>query len=271
MFLPLVPGHETPKRYFQRAMELGRLSHAYLFVGPEGGGKRRFARELSKIFFCEKGIACGSCAPCLSVEHGNNPNVNVYGPSEGKTVIDIDTIRALCERTYYRSSRLQVVLLERADLLNEPAANALLKTLEEPPGSALIILTAQSTGSLLSTIVSRCHRVHFGSGGEPVAPLPPEARAALEDAVLPGFFAKEDVKSWLSRALPEEDGSRAALRRLLDGLVEEWRTKLDAEGPALDDALRRLGIFLDLRQDLDRSISADLVLERLLRTLRRGG
>jgi DNA polymerase-3 subunit delta' len=270
VLLPLVNGHATAKQYFERAIELGRLSHAYLLVGPEGAGKRRFARELGKVFHCETGVACGSCAPCLSIEHGNHPSVNVYGPAEGKHLIDIDTVRALCERTHYKSSGLEVAILERADLLNEPAANALLKTLEEPPGSALIILTAQSAGSLLSTIVSRCHRIHLNGSDEPPASLPPSASAALEDAVSPGFFAREDVKSWLGKALPDEESSRNALRSILGGLIDAWRTRLDAVGRELDDALQRLTVFLELRQDCDRSINPELILERLLRALRRG-
>lgn len=271
-FLPLIPGQELAKDFFQRAVGLGRLSHAYLFVGPEGAGKRLFARELAKALHCERGTACNDCAACSRVEHGNHQSVTVYGALEGKTSIDIDTVRALCDRTRYKTDRLEVAVLERAEGLTEPAANALLKTLEEPPGQALIILTAQSAGSLLSTIVSRCHRVYFTGAPVSSSLLSPETRAALEDSVLPGFFAGEDTKAWLRRAAPAgEDSPRAALRRLLDALVEEWRCRLASDaGPVLDDSLRRLETLLDLRRSVDRNVNPDLILERLLLVLRRG-
>ena len=88
----------------------------------------------------------------------------------------------------------------------------------------------------------------------------------------PGFFAREDIKSWLARAAPGEESARSALRKVLGSLVVEWRAKFqDSTATGLDDALRRLTAFLELRQDIDRNIHPDLVLERVLRILRRGG
>ncbi|MBI4601525.1 MAG: hypothetical protein HY721_06130 [Planctomycetes bacterium] len=271
MFLPLVPGQEAAKASFRRVLERGRLSHAYLLAGPDAGTTRLFARELSKAFHCARGTACGACVSCAAVEHGNHPSVHAYGPAEGKAVIEIDTIRALCERTHYRSEELVVAVLERADLMTEPAANALLKTLEEPPGSAALLLTAQSTGSLLPTIVSRCHRVYLPRAAASQAAVPPPVGELLEDLASPGFFAREDPRSRLLRTFPDEEGSRNVLRRLLDILLEDWRASLPGlGGSALDGALRRIGAFLELRQDVERNVNPDLVLERLIRTVRHG-
>jgi hypothetical protein len=268
MFLPLVSGQGLAKEVFQRALDRGRLSHAYLLVGPEGSGKRLFARELAKAIHCRAGSPCGSCASCLSIEHGNHPLVHRYGPAEGKSIVDIDTVRALEERMHYRAGGLVVAVLEQADLLNEPAANALLKTLEEPPGEALLILTARSAGTMLPTLVSRCHRIPFTGPAGGAASLGPGAADLLRAPADPGFHAREDPRGWLARLSPGEGAARDALRRVLDALIEEARGVLSVPaGTALDAALRRLEAWLELRHDLDRNVNPDLVLERLLRTL----
>ncbi len=297
MFLPLVPGQELAKEYFLRVLRKNLLSHAYLFLGPEGAGKRLFARELSKVFFCATGMACGECAACRSIEHSNHPAVDFFGPLPGKSIVDIDTVRALCERTHYKTGTIQIAVLERADLLNEPAANALLKTLEEPPGDSMVILTAQSSGSLLPTIVSRCHRLLFtGPRGAPFS-LSAEMEQALGKAASPQFFAEYEPRQWLTLAVPDsEEGVRGQVRALLDALIafsrESLRTVYLAprsapatlqpsgpspqpeetsrqEDPELDRRLGSLESFLELREDLDRNVNADLILERILAELRR--
>ena len=269
MFLPLVPDQGLAKEVFRRALDSGRLSHAYLLLGPQGSGKRLFARELAKSIFCRDGSPCGSCGSCLSIEHGNHHLVHCYGPAEGKSHVDIETVRALSERMHYRAGGLVVVILEQADLLNEPAANALLKTLEEPPGEALLLLTARSAGTMLPTLVSRCHRVRFTASPGGPTELGPESGALLQAALEPGFHAREDVRQWLSRLVPGDGTARDTLKRVLDHLIGEARERLpDAGGLALDGLLRRLEAWLELRHDLDRSINPDLVLERLLRTVR---
>lgn len=272
VLLPLIRGNEEARRFFERAFAADRVSHAYLLVGPDPGVALRFARELAKVVYCSERVACGRCAGCEAIEHGNHPNVNVYAALEGKSQIEIDTIRALCERTHYRSSGLQVAILAGADRLNEPAANALLKTLEEPPGSALLLLTAQSTGTLLATIVSRCHRVSLRSDEATIEPLPQEAAQALGEVTEPRFFAHTDVKSWTSRALPgEEGGTRPVLKRLINWLIADTHSRLGScEGLALDDSLRRLEVLLELRGGLDHTVNPELILERLFRLLRKG-
>ena len=266
--LELIPGQEGAKEYFRRALGKGRLSHAYLFVGPQGSGKGLFARELAKALFCQDGDPCGVCPSCLSVEHGNHPSMYVYGPAPGKQIVDIDTVRELAETTHYRTSKVLVSILESADLLNEPAANALLKTLEEPPGDAVLILTARSAGSVLPTIVSRCHRILFSRSSAGAAPVPPEIREALDTVSAPGFHARTDVRAWLQELFPDEDGARPAVRKLLDLLAEEERATFETlEGLDLDTSLARAESFLELRQDVERNVSADLILEKTLRLL----
>jgi DNA polymerase-3 subunit delta' len=266
MFLPLVPGQELAKEYFLRALRKNLLSHAYLFLGPEGAGKRLFARELSKAFFCASGTACGECSACRSIEHCNHPAVDFFGPAPGKSVVDIDTVRSLCERTHYKTGSIQIAVLERADLLNEPAANALLKTLEEPPGSSLVILTAQSSGSLLPTIVSRCHRLLFTGPKDTHFVFSAEMEEALGKAAAPQFFAEYEPRQWLTLAVPASDeGVRGQVRTLLDALLAHFRERLrSSASPDLDCRVQSLERLLELREDIDRNVNADLILERIL-------
>jgi DNA polymerase III delta' subunit len=270
-FLPAVPGQELAKAFFARALALGRLSHAYLLVGPAGSGKRLFARELAKALFCREGAPCGACGSCRSIEHGNHPDVHFFRPAEGKSIVDIDTVRALCERTHLKSEHLQVAILEEADRLNEPAANALLKTLEEPPGRILLLLLAQSTGTMLSTIVSRCQRLPLGASVKEAPAVAGERRALLMEALAPDFFARSDVRVWLRSTAPEETTLKGALGILIEMLLSALRPRGGVfHDERLDDRLRLLEILLDLRQDLDRNVNPDLVVERLLVALRDG-
>lgn len=273
-------GSRLARMYFERALAEGRLSHAYLFAGPRGSGKRAFVLELAQLLLCQTRSACGVCHDCLMATSGNHPGVHFFGPAEGKTQIDVDTVRSLCDRTHFKSQTYTLLALEEAERLNEPAANALLKTLEEPPPRTVIVLTAQSTGALLSTIVSRCHRIPFSAPGFDSGAVPAEGGqelsleeldGVLEEATSPAFFANQDIKGWLTGKLPSAGGARDALRRLLDATILRRRQRLEAfERETLDGELLALGELLDLRWAIDANVNPELVLERLLRLLRRG-
>lgn len=256
-------------------MANGRLSHAYLLLGPEGAGKRRLAFEVAGTLFCpewtakEGSLPCGHCAACLSIEHGNHPGVSSFAPQTGKAVIDIDTVRSLGERSHYARHHAFVAILERADTLTLPAANALLKTLEEPPGEFIVFLTAQSSGALLPTIVSRCHRLYLPASDE-VAPsnVTLDALAAIEQ---PEFFSLHEPRQWLSRAVPEVGQPRERVRQLLNACVASCRNALASSPEAhLDAVLDRLEALLELRSSLDGNVSPELVLEKLLECLGAG-
>jgi hypothetical protein len=263
-------GLERPREYFRRALARRRLSHAYLFLGPEGSGKRRFALELASTLYCSRGEACGQCSSCLAIVHCNHAAVTVYGPEAGKSLIDIDTVRSLCERSHYARSGAFVAILEGAEALTGPAANALLKTLEEPPGNFIVILTAASSGALLPTLVSRCHRIYFSGPpcDDPAAILPEDVLAEL---ARPEFFARYEPRQWLSRAAPDaalpegRHSSRERVRYLLRGLLAAARRKLtSSSGADLDPNLDLLDRLLELRSSLDANVSPDLVFERCL-------
>jgi DNA polymerase III delta' subunit len=266
-----LPEGSFPLDYFRRALSRGRLSHAYLFVGPAGSGRRRFALELAKAIFCRRGAPCGSCPSCQSIDHGNHPDLHVYRTAEGKGSIEIAEVREIGEKIHLRRAGFVVVIIEDADRMTVPAANALLKTLEEPTGEAVLILIAGSSGGLLPTIVSRCHRIPFPeSAADREGGAAPAPAASLEDPSA-ADFPQRDVKDWLGGLFPDAGSPREAVRLLLEALLarERARWTVASPGPASEAAADRLARIADLRADLDRNVNADLVLEAALALLRK--
>jgi DNA polymerase-3 subunit delta' len=163
-----VVGQERAVSRLRRAWAAGRLAQAYSFVGPEGVGKRTTALALAQVVNCQRPVAgempdaCGACLACRKIAAGNHPDVTLVSPAE-KTVIDIDQIRDVAGRATLRAyeGATKVWILDPADRMQEPAANALLKTLEEPPGSALFVLVTTTPSALLPTVRSRCQEVRF--------------------------------------------------------------------------------------------------------------
>lgn len=164
---PLV-GHESVLQQIRQAIRRDRLGHAFLFVGPEGIGKRRVATHVAQGIFCEVHDSadldpCGTCAGCRLVEAGSHPDYFEFAKPADKHELPIDVITDLCEKLSLKPARggRKVAVLDDVDLLNEEGANAFLKTLEEPPPGAVLILLATSVEAQLSTIVSRCQILRF--------------------------------------------------------------------------------------------------------------
>ena len=153
-------------------MAQDRLHHAYVFLGSEGVGKRTVALSLAKAVHCLEMAQdfCGRCVNCVRIESHNHPDVRLVGPLPGKKDISIEQVRALERELNYRafSNRKKIAIIDPAPLMNFSAQNALLKTLEEPPAGAILILISTSAGGLLPTLLSRCLRLSF-------APLPASA------------------------------------------------------------------------------------------------
>lgn len=151
-----------------------RLSHAWLLSGPRGMGKQSLALMLANRVLCEtpgpEG-ACGRCHACRLLRAGNHPDLHRLGDEEESRRIGIDPIRELSARMMGspQLGRAKVAVISHAERMTEAAANALLKTLEEPSGSGLLILLADRPHQLLPTIVSRCQRLHLSCPDEQVA------------------------------------------------------------------------------------------------------
>lgn len=143
------------------ALAEGRLAHAYLFVGPPGSGKHEAAEALAKCVVCPSG-GDDVCDECRRVAHRTHADVHWLSPgsSTGYLVSQVRELIADTNLAPVRAER-KVYVLERAELLRGAAANALLKTIEEPPESTVFVLCARSVAPMLPTIVSRCQQVSF--------------------------------------------------------------------------------------------------------------
>lgn len=147
--------------FLARAVRTDRASHAYLFVGAPGSGKLDAAWALAQALLCERG-GCGACDSCIRVARKTHPDVHLYEP-ESATGYLIAQIRDLLEDVALAPIRAprKVYIVDRAEQLRANSANALLKTLEEPPENTTFILLGTSTDVMLPTIVSRCQCVPF--------------------------------------------------------------------------------------------------------------
>ncbi|AEH44468.1 DNA polymerase III, delta prime subunit [Thermodesulfatator indicus DSM 15286] len=156
-----IKGQEKALAILKQAQEENRLPHAYLFLGPEGVGRETTALSLFRRLLCVKQSGCGECVPCKKFERGNHPDVEIIQP-QGKS-IKIEQIRELEAKLYFRplEAERRFILFTDAEAMTREAANALLKSLEEPPAYTLFVLIAKSTEGLLPTIVSRCQVLRF--------------------------------------------------------------------------------------------------------------
>jgi len=152
-----VIGHDWAVELLERSIKAGRLSHAYLLVGPSQVGKMALAKAFAQAIYCEKeDVPCGVCRPCRLVALDRHPDVCLVMPE--KDSIKIEAIRDL-QRMISLSpveGAYRVCIIQQIDLATPSAANSLLKTLEEPPSKVILVLTANRGESLLPTIVSRC-------------------------------------------------------------------------------------------------------------------
>ena len=158
-----IAGQDRVKRMLQNGLNKDTLSHAYIFSGPSGSGRRQMAFALAQAVYCTemKADACGQCLNCRKVAHHNHPDLHWIEPDGAS--LKIDQIRELQKQFAYRSTTAQtkVYVLQSADKMTIQAANSLLKFLEEPSSDVLAILIAENGHALLPTIQSRAQWVPF--------------------------------------------------------------------------------------------------------------
>lgn len=219
----------------RQALQSDRLAHAYLFYGPNGTGKKLAALQFAKALYCGAATAdaCDTCTTCHKIAGGNHPDVLLVEP-EGASV-RIEAIRRVQNRLSYKpyESQRTTIIIDGCELLTLPASHALLKTLEEPPGNALLVLLSGRKEALPLTIVSRCQLLPF----QPLAP--------------------QHVASILSQRGVDDETARAAAS-LVEGSLDAFSdtepaqilAKRQAAYTLLSDALgaKDPGLFSKARQ-----------------------
>ena len=228
---PLPWQHAQWQRVTQQ-IERAQLPHAMLLAGPPGVGKRFFAQALGAILLCrapQYGAACGQCKSCQLLAAHTHPDWHWLAPEEIGKAIKIDQVRALVEQmgqTAQQGGR-KLAVMAPAEAMNRNAANALLKTLEEPTGAAQLILIGDMPGRLLPTLRSRCQRLDF--------PVPP--RDSIRDWLQPSATSPEK----LEQALDEAAGRPLLARELLEGEGFAERRELNEELAGI--LLRRMSVL----------------------------
>ena len=222
--------HQPQVAMFRRALQRGRTAHAYLFVGPSGVGKRTVALRIAQCLFCQRHApeeleACGDCPACRQVRSGTHPDLLTIGLPPGKKELPIAALLGEGDKRGREgllrdlslkpmSATRRIAIIDDADRMSEESANALLKTLEEPPPGAILFLISPSRDSLLPTIRSRCQPLQFG-------PLPAPDVAELLVAI-----DREIEPAAAAEAARICEGSLDTARQLLDPGLRELRTTL---------------------------------------------
>ena len=200
------------------SIRTGKVSHAYIFEGPSGIGKKTVAAHFAAAVHCEtkSGTPCGNCHACKMHASGTHPDYKVVERDKKKASIGVDSIRDIIGDIYLKPmiAEKKVYLFPEADLLTPAAQNALLKVFEEPPTGSNIILSTENADRLLATIRSRALRVKFARHPE------------------------EEVRAYVTEHFPEHAPEARFISRFADGRLGE--AKKLCEDPAVQEKRRAL-------------------------------
>ena len=260
MTLGQIRGQDRVVNTLRRAIHSSRVAHCYLFEGPSGTGRRTTATALIQSLFCSSpndGSGCGVCSSCKKLASGNHPDLHFLEPLPDKRDISIEQIRELQQVLSLRpyEATRKACIIEPAERMSIGASNAMLKTLEEPPGNALMILLSSQADQLLATIRSRCQHLRF-------APLDEKTVA---DLLVKGGVDPELAKSVaplaegsIDRAVQLSGEPDAETRSELLGILSQANSKQIASifDPAeqlsgsREDTIANLEIIISLLRDM---------------------
>lgn len=249
-----VIGQTTPVDVLQRALRSGKSAHAYLFEGIEGCGKGTTALAFVEATFCGRDDGCGACPSCRKMDKLQHPDLHMVEPDGA--FIKIDQIRELQRELVLRpiEAPLKACIIRDADRLNPSAGNALLKTLEEPPGNALMILLTTNLDSVLPTVRSRCQLLRFAPLSEEM--IEEQLVAAGRDRAAARLAASLAGGS-LGKALGDEEADsvdRAALLKRLGAFSLSDTAPLFAAAEEMasnrEQALKQLDVLTSLLRDI---------------------
>jgi len=255
------PDHAQGVELLQRSIQRGRLAHAYLFTGHSLDELEALARTLAKTLNCQNPVqrdgvavdACDVCLSCRKIAHENHADVHWVRPESKTRIIVVDQMRELMRQIQLKPTEAEykVAVIVAADRMKTEAANAFLKTLEEPPPKSLLILLTTEPQRLLETVLSRCLRLNFTGTAERKLDS-----ARLEWLKQFGEVAAAETKSLLGRY------------RLLDSLVSKLtalREEIDASLSAKSPLEQYDDLEKDLRERWEKELAAAIEAEYRLR------
>jgi len=252
-----ISGHEKQIAHLQSSIVQNRTPHAFLFYGMEGIGKRTTAIAFAKALNCRANDrdACDVCDACRKADHKNH--LDIITLEAEVQYIKIQTIRDLQERMKFKpwEGKKRVCIIDEADRMNDAAANALLKTLEEPPSANILILVTARPSQLPATILSRCRQVRFNPPAEETVASFLQMRLSI-DAQKARLLAASSGGS-IARALEMQSGSYLSARNELMDILTAGQmqdplkrlSRLSSLGQDRDEALERLSILRTCYRD----------------------
>ena len=216
-----IRGNTPLVEQLRRSAASGRSSHAYLFLGGAGAGKRLIANTFAKALQCEgEKRPCDSCKSCHAFNHGNHPDVIYFQPlKSGKTYTIEDVREQLLETVDLKPFQYEkkIYIIEKADTLNIQSQNALLKTLEEPPAHAVFLLLAERAEAFLPTILSRVVVMKIRPlSAETIADYLMQAGHLAEESHILSAYAQGRIGQALE--LAEDEGFREMRQDILGKL-----------------------------------------------------
>ena len=282
-------GNERIKLSLTRAVAQGRIAQGLIFAGPRGVGKHQFAMALAQAVNCERpvnGDSCGECVNCRKFAAREFTDVKTITP-DGQ-FIKIEQTREMSKTAYFKpyEGRRRVFILDEAERLKEQAANSILKTLEEPPSTSLLILLTAKPYALLQTIRSRCQMMNFAplSYAELEAFLKANYKRPIDETRLLARLARGSIGRALEIDLGEYKEKRKTILEVIEALslkrdtvrllsaAEYFGRKLEKE--EFERQMELLLILLEdllyvkLGEDVERLTNADITkqLERVAET-----